>query len=81
MNYQSEMYGDAENNKESQIEGRTLMNAKVGYETENASIYLYSRNLTDEKYATQYTLDQQGKRELVRTGEPRFVGVQMDVNF
>ncbi len=53
----------------------TLVNAKVGYEIDNLSVYLYGRNLLDEDYA----LSMFANAELA--GEPRVFGVRAQVTF
>ena len=52
-----------------------LLNAKIGYEKDNWDVYLYGRNLLDERYAT--TAFSGAKR----AGEPLVVGVQCGYTF
>lgn len=56
-------------------EDYTLVNAKVGYETEGWSVYLYGRNLLDEEYSVSMF----SNAELA--GEPLFAGVKAELRF
>ena len=75
--YISEREGDNDNDPNVQVPGFTLWNARIGYERDNWAAYLFVRNLFDKDYVTQIndTLNQ------VRTGEPRFIGVQLNAAF
>ncbi len=53
----------------------TLLNAKLGYETENLSVYLYGRNILDEDYAVHMFANAE------MSGEPRIFGVRADLTF
>lgn len=55
----------------SQVPGRTLVNAKVGYETDRWGAYVYGKNILDEEYVT-YVRDDTFQAML---GDPRVVGV------
>jgi len=79
-NWQSEVYGDLENTDIYDISGRTIVNAKVGYEDKDWSAYLYSRNLMNQEYALSYLVEN-GTRTKVRTAEPRFIGLQINASF
>ncbi|MEM8981453.1 MAG: TonB-dependent receptor [Pseudomonadota bacterium] len=48
--YQSEQ--EAESMNLAQIEARTIVNASAGFESDNWRVWLWSRNLTDERYVT-----------------------------
>ncbi len=48
--------------------------AKIGYEANMWSVYLWGRNLTDTVYWTRASVSQSGQQVAV-TGEPRSVGV------
>jgi len=80
-NYQSEAEGNNSNVDNMKVPGRTLVNAKFGYEANNWSASIYSRNLTNEQYVTQYLVDSAGTGagENVKVGTPMFVGLQVDV--
>ena len=63
----------------------TLMNARIGYETDAFEIYLWSKNITNESYATRgYKFDHfdgDGEQEYVRLGDPRQFGLTARVYF
>ena len=59
------------------IEDRTLVNARVGYEGDDWDMYVYARNLFDERYTTTG----QFSGGTVRIGEPRIVGLVGQVYF
>lgn len=70
-----------------QSNGSDLINAKVGYESNDWSISLWARNLTDEKVATrgfyfgnEPDLDWVNKK-YQRFGAPRQVGITLDYKF
>jgi outer membrane receptor protein involved in Fe transport len=81
VNYQSESYGHPSNVSTSKIAPYALVNAKIGYKEKDWSVFLYGRNLTNEIYATQYYLNDNAERNKLRTGEPRFLGLQINLNF
>lgn len=53
----------------------TLLNAKVGYEAEGWSVYLYGRNLTDEEYSVSMF------SEAEMAGAPLQAGVKAMISF
>ena len=64
-----------------------LINARIGYETQTWSVYLWARNLTDEKVATrgfyfgnEPDIDWTAKK-FERYAAPRQVGVTLDYQF
>jgi outer membrane receptor protein involved in Fe transport len=81
INYQSESYSSPSNASETKIQSYTLINAQIGYQTDKWSAFLYGRNLTNKSYATQYYFGGNGTREFIKIGEPRFIGLKMNVNF
>jgi outer membrane receptor protein involved in Fe transport len=62
-----------------------LVNARIGYETKDYEVYLWAKNLTDEKYATRgfyFDLDYDDiKNEFNRLGDPRQLGITGRVYF
>ena len=52
-----------------------LVNAKIGYEKDNWDVFLYGRNLLDQRYATSAF----GRSK--RAAEPLMVGVQCGLSF
>lgn len=84
--YTGESYADQANSALEKIPSRTLTNAKFGYEADTWSAYIYGRNLFDKEYINSSNqVDPNNtastSSRLVRTGEPRFVGVQLNANF
>ncbi|HBR97289.1 MAG TPA: hypothetical protein DD979_07910 [Gammaproteobacteria bacterium] len=53
----------------------TLLNAKLGYESEQFSAYLFGRNLLDEEYAISMFANAE------MAGEPQIVGVQARMHY
>lgn len=76
-------YFDNANNFESN--SYHLINARLGYETEQYEIYLWGKNLTDEVYATRgLEFDQwdgDGTQQFIRLGDPRQLGITARVYF
>ncbi|MEM6495676.1 MAG: TonB-dependent receptor, partial [Pseudomonadota bacterium] len=69
--YQSSSFGDTANTAALKLDGRFLVNARIGYGAENWKITAYANNLLDEAYVTNVqnaTLGQQGP---VTVGAPR----------
>ncbi|GIU15064.1 TonB-dependent receptor [Shewanella sp. MBTL60-007] len=72
---------------ESKSDAYQIFNAKVGYEAEIWSAYLWGRNLFDEKYGVrgfyfgnEPDLDWADK-QYIRYGDPRQIGVTLNVKF
>lgn len=68
------------------LEDRFVANAKVGYEADQWSVYLFARNLFDADYATQVqqvgrNLVTQLPEQLAVGAEPRVVGVEFNFKF
>lgn len=53
----------------------TLLNAKIGYEADNFSIYFYGRNLLDEDYSVAMFANAE------MAGEPLVLGVQASLSY
>ncbi|QDF75544.1 MULTISPECIES: TonB-dependent receptor [Shewanella] len=72
---------------DSQSEAYTLFNARLGYETETWSAYLWGRNLLDEKYGVRgfYFGNEPDNgwadKQYIRYGDPRQLGVTLNVKF
>ncbi|HEY9018137.1 TonB-dependent receptor [Thiomicrospira sp.] len=66
-------------------EAYTLANARIGYEAPNWEIYLWGKNLTDEKYATRgyyFDPDYGNNPDLfIALGDPRQIGLTTRVRF
>ena len=72
---------------ESKSEAYTIFNARVGYETEVWSAYLWGRNLFDEQYGTRGFYfgnepDQDwADKQYIRYGDPRQLGMTFSLKF
>ncbi|QYJ84069.1 TonB-dependent receptor [Shewanella aegiceratis] len=81
----SEFYYSDSNDSKS--EPYTIFNARVGYETETWSAYLWGRNLFDEKYGVRgfYFGNEPDNgwadKQYIRYGDPRQLGVTVNVKF
>lgn len=62
-----------------------LVDARLGYEVKDYEIYLWAKNLTDERYATRgYFFDHfdgDGAQTYLRLGEPRQIGLTLRAYF
>ncbi|MCG9696438.1 TonB-dependent receptor [Shewanella sp. Isolate11] len=81
----SEFYYSDSN--ESKSDPYTIFNARIGYETELWSVYLWGRNLFDEKYGVrgfyfgnEPDIDWADK-QYIRYGDPRQLGVTANIKF
>ena len=63
----------------------TLANARIGYEAKDWEIYLWGKNITDERYATRgYFFDHwdgDGEQRYIGLGDPRQIGLTTRVRF
>ncbi|MGC4029963.1 MAG: TonB-dependent receptor [Steroidobacteraceae bacterium] len=78
VNYRGSVFTDvltAQNDW--RVDSRTLVNARVGYETQYWAVNLFANNLFDEQYI-QYDLHTRGAALL---GAPRVVGVTLEARF
>ncbi|KIO35119.1 TonB-dependent receptor [Shewanella sp. cp20] len=81
----SEFYYSDSNDSKS--EPYTIFNARVGYETETWSAYLWGRNLFDEQYGVRgfYFGNEPDNgwadKQYIRYGDPRQLGVTLNVKF
>lgn len=72
---------------ESKSEAYIIFNARVGYETEIWSVYLWGRNLFDEQYGTRGFYfgnepDQDwADKQYIRYGDPRQLGMTFSLKF
>ncbi|MEM1276161.1 MAG: TonB-dependent receptor [Pseudomonadota bacterium] len=73
--YQSSAFSDVENTPAREVEGRFLVNARLGYETEHWSVIAYASNLFDKDYLTTVQAPIFGIEGLVTAGAPRTFGV------
>ncbi|NKF50469.1 TonB-dependent receptor [Shewanella sp. WXL01] len=77
-------YSDSNDSKS---EAYTIFNARMGYETDTWSAYVWGRNLTDEKYGVRGFFfgnePDQGwvDKQYIRYADPRQIGVTFDYKF
>ncbi len=80
-----EMYFDRANTEKMSQDGYTILNAKVGYETERFDIYLFANNIFDKYYFTQLSdttgYGIPGLNEAGFIGEPLTLGVTAKIRF
>ena len=68
-------------------EGRTLVDARLGWEGDHLSAYLFGKNLTDEDYITETYQFREGyigaasPRGYAAYGRPRELGVQLELRY
>ena len=85
-NYRDKAYTRPSNQEDEIAEERTIVNARVGYEWDSASIYVYGRNLTDEDVITETYQFRQGylgaptARGYASYNEPRTFGMQFSLS-
>ncbi|MEM1384342.1 MAG: TonB-dependent receptor [Pseudomonadota bacterium] len=79
--YQSSAFSDVENTPSREIEGRFLVNARVGYDAENWSVTAFAANLFDNDYITSIQDPAFGTQGLISAGAPRTFGVIGQINF
>ena len=61
----------------SRVDARTLVNAKIGYETDRWGLYVYGENILDEHYMS-YNRTEWNQAVL---GDPRVVGMILQANW
>ncbi|CAL4869977.1 hypothetical protein MMA231_04275 (plasmid) [Asticcacaulis sp. MM231] len=59
------------------VDAKTLVNAKVGYETEHWGLYLYASNLLDERYVSYW----RSEYNLALPGAPRKIGISLETHW
>lgn len=60
-----------------EIKARTVVNGKIGYETERWGVFAYANNLLDEEYI-QYNIQSQNNAML---GDPRVLGLILEAHW
>jgi len=77
-NYRSEVFTNTGFTQESsKVSGRTLVNGRVGYETERWGAYIYGKNLLDEQYLS-YNREETNQAVL---GDPRVIGLMLQARW
>lgn len=79
--YSDGAYTDNENREELRADSYGLLNGRLGYSGENYSVYLYGQNLLDDFYVTDHFLNESLGFEGLVIGDPREVGIVIDVSF
>ena len=59
------------------VDAFTLVNARIGYETQHGSVSLFARNLFDEQYLTSIAA---GRTEAT-IGDGRMIGIKATARF
>ncbi|MDV6332760.1 TonB-dependent receptor [Asticcacaulis sp. 201] len=59
------------------VDAKTLVNAKIGYETDHWGLYLYVNNLFDERYVSYY----RESYNLALPGAPRKLGLSLETRW
>lgn len=78
VNYRSSVFtGVGQDQSEFKVGGRTVVNGKIGYETDHWSLFVFARNILNEDYA-QYQFAATNQAIL---GEPQTVGVGASVHW
>ncbi|MEM1138682.1 MAG: hypothetical protein AAGH45_02280, partial [Pseudomonadota bacterium] len=72
---------DADNDPVTKADSRFLLNGRLLYATDVWSLGVFGRNLLDEVYVNQRSLNAAEGVDVIRPGEPRVVGVQGNVKF
>ena len=75
--YYGKHYFDTENTEAQ--DGYGVVNAKLGYESENYEVYVFGRNLFDEEYAVRGV--EVSDNWYGRAGEPRILGISVAGRF
>lgn len=77
-NYRTSVFtGVGQDQGQFKVSGRTVVNGKLGYETQNWSVFVFARNLLNEKY-TQYAYKAINQAIL---GDPQTFGVGAGVHW
>lgn len=82
-NYQSESFVDNDNTEARKLDGRTTVNAKVGFETYSWSAYVWATNVTDEEYLVNNWNSQNigVVEDYNQPGAPRMIGASFVTEF
>ena len=86
VNWRGDQFSDAENMQGTQIDAYALVNLKLGYQSDNWSVFAFARNLFDEEYVTQIQPAERNRSGNIvlqdaRTGEPRVIGVEFNYSW
>ena len=81
VSYTGKYYDRIANTPLLEVDSRTLVNAQFGYQAGQWRIFAYARNLFNVNYYTQAVSNRAVTAiELVRSGEPRVIGLVASIN-
>ena len=79
---QADAFSSSDNDARFQVGGRTLVNARFGYRRGNIGVFAFGRNLLDQAYLLQaWQPTAPIFSALGRAGEPRTIGIELDLRF
>ncbi len=79
---QADAFSDQENDGRFRVGGRTLVNARFGYRRGSLGVFAFGRNLLDEAYLlSAWQPSAPLFTALGRAGEPRTIGIELDLSF
>lgn len=87
LSHQDKAYVSPANNENEVAEERQLLNARIGWEEESLSVYVYGRNLLDQDYIAETFQFPDGyvgapsARGYAAYGEPMTLGVQVNFQY
>ena len=81
VSYTGKYYDRIANTPLLEVDSRTLVNARFGYEADQWRLFAYARNLFNLNYYTQAASNRAVTAiELVKSGEPRVIGLVVSLN-
>ncbi len=80
-NYTDFSYNSAMNLEDAKSDSRLIFNGRVGYEGENWAIFVYGRNIFDERYFLRRLSPGRGLYHRGNLGEPAIIGFTISGNF
>ena len=79
---QADAFSNSGNDPRFRVGGRTLLNSRFGYQRGNFGVFAFGRNLLDEAYLLQaWQPTAPIFSALGRAGEPRTIGIEVDLSF
>ena len=79
---QADAFSDQGNDSRFRVGGRTLVNARFGYQRGALGVFAFGRNLLDEAYLLRAWAPTAPLRGAFgRAGEPRTLGLELDIRF
>ncbi|EDY84481.1 TonB-dependent receptor domain protein [Verrucomicrobiia bacterium DG1235] len=80
LTYYSNVHAAPENDPDMTLGDRLILNAKIGYQKESWSAYLYGKNLLDDDYLNSLW-EQNATTLAAQVGDPRQIGIGVDLHF